>query len=51
MIIPTLGTGQLYRVRRFRYQMLTAMERRRAMRLTCAIAACVTIAVLLWILR
>lgn len=51
MIIPTLGNGQLYRVNRFRYQMLTAMERARAYKCCCWLFAVILINALYWILR
>jgi hypothetical protein len=49
MIIPTLGTGQLYRVHHERAQMLTEIERRRAIKLCAGVAVCLAGAVLLWI--
>lgn len=50
MIIPTLGNGSLYVVKRFKYQMLTRMERRRAYLLTCGIFAFAMLNALIWIL-
>jgi hypothetical protein len=49
-MIPTIG-DLLFRVHHEKVQMLTQAEKRRAFRLVCAITFCVTIAVLLWILR
>lgn len=51
MIIPTLGNGQLYRVHHERWQMIAAMERRRAYLLVCGIMAAAMINALIWILR
>jgi len=49
-MIPTLGTGLLYRVNRDKVQMLTAMERRKAFMFCFGIAVCVTVSVLIWII-
>jgi len=50
MIIPTLGTGQLYQVHRNKVEMLTKMEKRRAFFLVCGITICVSIVTYVWIM-
>lgn len=49
MIIPTLGNGMLYRVHHDKQEMLTQAEKRRALKLLCAIGICVVIAIRLWL--
>ncbi len=47
MIIPTIST-YLYEVTRHKQAMLTAMERRKAIRYCIAIAVCIAIIIFAW---
>jgi hypothetical protein len=50
MIIMLLGQGALYRLHHERQQMLTKLERKRAVRIACSLVVVITI-VLLWNLK
>jgi hypothetical protein len=49
-MIPTIS-HLLYRVHHEREYWLTRAEKRRALLLTCGIMACLTITVLIWLLK
>jgi hypothetical protein len=51
MIIPTLGNGQLYEVHRTKPAMLIAIQKRKALFLTCCITAVVTFGVIMFLVR
>lgn len=49
IVIHLLGQGMLYEVHRNKVAMLTAIEKRRAVRLCASIFAVITFAVVYWI--
>ena len=51
MIIPTLGTGQLYQVNRDRAYLQDKLDKRKTFFLTLAIFTMVAIGVIVWILQ